>query len=203
VSTELDTVYHRPDCPDVLQQPAGSVIGFASPTDAGEAGYGRCPRCLPMPRQVLTARERVTPKDRVRATEQVRRIVLADGVSSLILPPNWRHLESSTVTANGYTFWSDLFQPRDKPDQGMFVTTGIGPTNLEPSFHVGRKRPGITNLRLWNLKGKIMRLPASASGGATVNFSAVRGSKMYSFQMGAVLEQEPGLQTMLKSYRPR
>ena len=39
VSTELDTFYHRPDSPLMLLQSADIVIGFASASDAEEAGY--------------------------------------------------------------------------------------------------------------------------------------------------------------------
>lgn len=39
VSTDLDTYYHVPSSPNMMRQPAGRVIGFASAADAEEAGY--------------------------------------------------------------------------------------------------------------------------------------------------------------------
>ncbi len=47
LSTELDMFYHRPDCPNMLRQSAGSVIGFASADDALEAGYKPDALCRP------------------------------------------------------------------------------------------------------------------------------------------------------------
>ncbi len=47
VSTNLDTYYHRPDCPNMMRQPAGLVIGFSSAAEAAEGGYKPDPTCSP------------------------------------------------------------------------------------------------------------------------------------------------------------
>lgn len=47
VSTETDTLYHRPSCPRMLAQPAGIVLGFPSAAEGLEAGYKACTTCRP------------------------------------------------------------------------------------------------------------------------------------------------------------
>lgn len=47
LSTEIDEDYHRATCPNMLRESAGIVLGFASATDAVDAGYRPCPICRP------------------------------------------------------------------------------------------------------------------------------------------------------------
>lgn len=67
VSTQYDTYYHRPDSPNMLSQPAGIVIGFASEAEAREAGYRS--DGLYFPGMVMQSRM-VKPKVRVRSVQR-------------------------------------------------------------------------------------------------------------------------------------
>jgi hypothetical protein len=116
VSTETDTFYYPAWAPEMLRQPAGIVIGFPSAAAAEEAGYKRSKYPMESPLLGLTGRPQPTaaapPTAPPAATVQTpfgaipipaqgqgsankgaaRRIVLADGASSAILPPGWTHI---------------------------------------------------------------------------------------------------------------
>lgn len=46
-STESAHMYHRANCPSMLKQPGDEVIGFASASEAEDAGYTADPYCQP------------------------------------------------------------------------------------------------------------------------------------------------------------
>lgn len=117
VSTETDTYYYPAWAPEMLRQSNGIVIGFPSSAAAEEAGYKRSKYPMDSPLLGLTGRPAPTPMpvpvapgaapqtpfggfalptgatggqiNRGRA----RRIVLADGSSTAILPPGWSHIK--------------------------------------------------------------------------------------------------------------
>lgn len=101
VSTDLDTYYHLPSSPLMMRQPAGIVIGFSSAQQAEEAGYRPDPTLRRVAAQkaqraqaaaspgVANFRDAGAGGKRVRSA---RRIVLADGASSLVVPAGWQIL---------------------------------------------------------------------------------------------------------------
>jgi len=100
VSTQTDTYYHRATCPNMLRQSADIVIGFNKSSEAEEAGYRADPTCQPGITAVIYEASAVTrsttsgavqvPTVFVNRGRTAQRIVLADGVSTVLLPPNWR-----------------------------------------------------------------------------------------------------------------
>ncbi len=86
VSTDLDTYYHRPDSPLMLSQPASRVIGFSSVQEAEEAGYRPDPNLDAFGGMDMGA----APLGGLMAATPSRRVVLADGTSTLSLPKGWK-----------------------------------------------------------------------------------------------------------------
>lgn len=101
VSTQLDTYYHRADCPNMRRQPADIVIGFAGAKDAEEAGYTPDPTCSPQ------ATAFIFP---VRGSKGVagNALVLADGKSYFVLPPGWSRRVSEAQELMGIKFTRDI-----------------------------------------------------------------------------------------------
>lgn len=102
VSTDLDGYYHRPDCPNMLRQDAGQVIGFASPNDAKEAGYSADPSCSPDAPSVIFGGRRIIGGAGGTVT-------LADNASSLTLPVGWSRSQSQLIDMKGLRIGMDLF----------------------------------------------------------------------------------------------
>lgn len=114
VSTELDRYYYPAWAPEMLRQPAGLVIGFSSAEQAEEAGY--LPSAYPMGVSLygLTSAEIAAARRRAVAASaaQGRRITLADGRSTVILPNGWTHQPVGTQNVGthvgGASFQMDL-----------------------------------------------------------------------------------------------
>ena len=118
VSTETDTFYDPAWAPEMLRQSNAIVIGFPSSAAAEEAGYKRSKYPMDSPLLGLTGRPAPTPVPVPVAPSapaapgnplggfalptgatggqinrsKARRIVLADGASTAILPPGWSHV---------------------------------------------------------------------------------------------------------------
>lgn len=116
VSTETDTYYYPAWAPEMLRQSNAIVIGFPSSAAAEEAGYKRSKYPMDSPLLGLTGRPAPTPVPLPAAPGaasasplggfalpagasrgpvnrgRARRIVLADGSSTAILPPGWSHV---------------------------------------------------------------------------------------------------------------
>jgi len=116
-TTDTDTYYHRFTCPNMLRQSPNGVIGFASPSLAADAGYQPDPLCRPgamsfiyigAPRTIRVTDGPVTTVNRGRSA---RRIILADRVSTVLLPPNWRRTQSGARTIAGQTSLADTLEP--------------------------------------------------------------------------------------------
>ncbi len=119
VSTQLDTFYHRPNCPNMMRQSANLVIGFPSPEAAIEGGYKPDPVCQPDVGDVAysggssagsgsSGGRGVTT---VNLGKKSQRITLADGKSTALLPPSWRRTQSGASTIAGQSTLSDTLQP--------------------------------------------------------------------------------------------
>jgi hypothetical protein len=130
VSTEMDTAYYPPWAPEMLRQPAGSVIGFPSAAAAEEAGYKRSN--YPMESPLLGVTQPVAPaapsggppslsslfmpQEGAAITANAgaaRRVVLSDGASSTVLPRGWTHIKTTrpVPSGNGQTVLIDMFVP--------------------------------------------------------------------------------------------
>jgi hypothetical protein len=99
VSTQTDAYYHRPNCPNMLRQPAGVVIGFADSQEAEEAGYAADPLCAPRAARVeyqasTTAESTSASNSPFAPAKTNTRIVLSDGVSTTMLPAGWIHIRN-------------------------------------------------------------------------------------------------------------
>jgi hypothetical protein len=112
VSTQNDSRYHRADCPSMLRQSADIVIGFPSPAHAREAGYEADPLCAPDISSIspygLTLSDVQTNLNGRGGRLTGKRIVLADGVSSVILPRGWSRTKVPAIRFGGMTASSDV-----------------------------------------------------------------------------------------------
>jgi hypothetical protein len=146
VSTELDRFYYPAWAPEMLRRPAGRVIGFASGQDAEEAGY--------MPAAGYAG---INPGfDRATAAKAdttggtlARRVRLADGSSTILVPGGWRHMGNQRQTQNGVTINSDMFMPPG--GKGMVMVMTMNLPNLPVGTDIG------TMLRSGNLQNVISR----------------------------------------------
>jgi hypothetical protein len=101
VSTELDRFYYPAWAPEMLRRPAGRVIGFASAQDAEEAGYmpasGYAGVSPGFDRNTaLSNTVTVTSQSAAVRSGARRRVTLADGRSTVLVPPNWQHTRLAT-----------------------------------------------------------------------------------------------------------
>lgn len=142
VSTQMDTYYHRPNCPNVLRQSADTVIGFPSGEDAIEAGYKPDPVCHPEEPVVEYGGSGGSGGMDMSSLGRAgggadglpgQAITLADGASTIKLPPGWQRLQSKGVDiqprgeshVTHYTI--DVFKPAT--GRGMVaIYTGIDPS---------------------------------------------------------------------------
>jgi len=117
LTTETDTYYHRPSCPNMRRQSPNNVIGFFASSLAAEAGYVPDPVCQPASASFVyigpagaggSSGGPITTINRGRAAQ---RILLADRASSVLLPPNWRRTQSGAQTVAGQSTQMDTLQP--------------------------------------------------------------------------------------------
>ena len=120
VTTPNDKFYYPPFASEMLGRSPYDVIGFASAQDAVEAGYAPAPNYggafgLDVHQMVVEdARNNPAPAatqnvTTVNRSNRAQRITLADGVSSVSLPPNWKRVISTTSSPiPGATVWSDV-----------------------------------------------------------------------------------------------
>lgn len=128
VSTETDTYYYPAWAPEMLRQSNGIVIGFPSSAAAEEAGYKRSrypmdspllgitghplPTPVPPPSPPVTPGAASSPFGGLALPQGVvggavnrgaaRRITLADGSSTALLPPGWSYAsQDQGVPSNG------------------------------------------------------------------------------------------------------
>ena len=105
VSTNLDTYYHLPNSPNMMRQPNDNVIGFASAADAEEAGYKPDPSdgtrqtvIRQLQQNTESAEEEAVANGRggngIGGVKSTGIVVLADGVSTMTMPPGWRRIIS-------------------------------------------------------------------------------------------------------------
>jgi hypothetical protein len=111
VSTQTDKQYHRANCPQMLNQSAATVIGFVDADDAEASGYMPDPYCSPRTANVAYLASSQGDDTTVNHSKKAMRIVLADGKSTVLLPPNWKRTRTGAQTVLGYALMSDTLQP--------------------------------------------------------------------------------------------
>lgn len=105
VTTELDTYYHRPNCPNMLRQGAARVIGFENVREAEEAGYRPDGTCA----HAGFASSGYYGTGGGNNLAATGRIVLADGASTLVVPKGWKRTSSIKTAARGVVSSRDIF----------------------------------------------------------------------------------------------
>jgi hypothetical protein len=220
VSTQTDTYYHRPNCPNMLRQPAGIVIGFASADGAEQSGYVPDPICSPRAASVTYAAGSGSEGTTINRGKRAMRIVLADGKSTVLLPPSWKRTRSGAQTVLGYALLSDTLQPLHGSGSLRFAFINApGGINVEPFLKpdkfaqlVGANKNNeaaanyLKNARIagGTLGGRsgVTITPQNPSGSEVRGRVTVvgRGSKVY------LLENEgsgAGAKTVINSFQPR
>lgn len=124
VSTDLDTYYHRPDSPNMLRQPAGTVIGFSSAAEAEEAGYRA-------DASVYTSGPLGMSMPEGAALAGGQRIVFSDKASSIVLPAGWKRGPSGVQSSQyGAATTDTIYDP--KGQRYIFTTFTASPSmNLD------------------------------------------------------------------------
>ncbi len=240
VSTNLDTYYHRPSCPNMLRQPAGGVMGFASAADAQEAGYRSDSYCAPEYSSFSYAPGAPSGSGHggsgatttVNRSTAAIRITLADGVSTVLLPPNWRRTRSSSESAGQITAQVDELRPLR--GRGMIGFATINIPGMPAGMDVGTMlRPelfsntvnqanssGIINNAMSNSINNVSARAATLGGLRGVVLTPKRGSQRLPGMGGGPItlvgrgskiylmttentRGVPGGGTIVKSFQPR
>ena len=226
VSTQLDTYYHRPNCPNMLRQPAGITIGFSDLAEAEEGGYVPDTYCSPQSAVVTYAPggSAVNSATTINRTRRAIRIVLADGKSTTLLPPNWKRTRTGAQTILGYALLSDTIQPLQgrgllrfafinspgnvnaepllKPDTfAQLVKTSSGRANPSAKSYLDNARVAAGSL---GKRAGVTLTPQGKGGGSSIRGRVTvmaRGSKMY------LLEDDSngiaGGRLVVSSFEPR
>ncbi|MDQ3813851.1 MAG: hypothetical protein M3347_07850 [Armatimonadota bacterium] len=194
VSTELDVYYHRPNCPNMRRQSPNIVLGFPSPRLAEEAGYRPDTTCEPQ--EALAIYGAGGLQQAVNTRSRPVSITLADGYSTALLPPGWRH-RGQTHEFQGRRVTIDMFQPPS--GRGMLtIATFVMPPNLNvqswftPKGYRANMRNFESNL---NLLGSGTGVVDTRLSNATNNVRSFFNS--FSVK-GARVGGLPGLQMSLK-----
>jgi len=136
VSTQKDSQYHRADCPRMLRQSPGIVIGFPSPAHGREAGYAPDPLCDPdhsRPSAYGISASAMEINNNGAGGRLVgKRIKLADGASTVVLPKGWTHTKGPSFSIRGTTITMDSLS---SPTAGSIVFAIIRmPKNINLDF---------------------------------------------------------------------
>ena len=246
VTTPNDKFYYPPFAREMLRVSPGSIIGFASAQDAQEAGYAPSPAYGEA--YGLDARQMATDDLRssqesssgaaprrnittINRTPRAQRIILADGRSSVLLPPNWKRVQSLQQTYDGVLAQADVLGPvsgrgglafftlsvpnmPSNVDMGMFVK----PSTFRQSINRANGSGRVNNQTLQAMKSISVR-SASLGGVQGVQFTPPRGVKLPTGSIGEVVMigrgpklymmmnqgagRLPGARTIVNSFRPR
>lgn len=188
VSTQMDTYYHRPNCPNMMRQPNDIAIGFPSGQDALEAGYNPDSLCRPEVPVVEYANPAMpSPSGGAgsRVSTVAQTITLSDG-SSITVPAGWQRVASMSRDNQGMKFSVDAFRTARRPgtvavstmtfarlpanvDLASFLT----PDRFRASFQGNQSlfnTTGVVSSNLDNAAGVLNNLSVGAA-----NFGGMRG----------------------------
>jgi hypothetical protein len=145
VSTELDRFYYPAWAPEMLSRPAGRVIGFASAQDAEEAGYmpgsGYAGIGPGFDRNLAISQSTTTTSTTTSSTSGAsRRIRLADGVSSVVVPAGWAHTRTTQSIPNMGNMRADSLTPvtRGRNSRQAVVIIATTVPGLPANVDLGR-----------------------------------------------------------------
>ena len=204
VSTETDRYYYPAWAPEMLRQPAATVIGFPSAEEAEDAGYRPSIYGSGDYLYGLSAAEIAAAKNRGGG----KRITLSDGASTVMLPNGWIRTSLGTKDTSGkpslFDFQGDMLSPRGSENGVFFMFMEVPGTNMEENLTPEKaqewrtqmnqyassdakmaaavegakvgvgKLGGLTGITI--IPGKGAKLPKGMAGITTI---VARGSKMY------------------------
>jgi len=221
LSTQYDVYYHRANCPNMLRQSPGIVIGFNSAKDARDAGYRPDGVCSPDSGSVSYAISSSSGTSNsgtsINRTKKSLRITLADGKSTVLLPPSWKRTRSGAQTVAGYATRADTLQPIRG---GGFIRFAFvdAPSGINAEAFL-KLESFSTAFAALNASGKVKpaaaqivknsRVVAAQAGGlsgvrlapktGSRSFTLVgKGSKIYSIEQSG-----GGNSTVIPSFQPR
>jgi len=216
VSTQRDKYFHRPDCPEMLRQPPGIVIGFPSAAAALEAGYLPDPHCNP-----IASETSINIGGAVFS--QAKKVQLSDG-SSVTIPGGWRKVHSQNIHTKYFSITSDSFAPGKSLDSGVAIITFDFPGGGSQQLTAAKakeymslyNRSGYVNSAIPNtrdqmdvrdttykgMKGVIMT-PKKKDRGDAIFYMVQRGSRLYVVEAGGDKGIPKGAKTIINSYQPR
>jgi hypothetical protein len=218
VSTQRDKYFHRPDCPEMLRQPAGIVIGFPSVASALEAGYLPDPHCNP-------AASATAINIGGAVSNHAQRIQLSDG-SSVTLPAGWRKVQSQKISNKYISASIDSFAPGKSLDSGAAIITfdfpGAGNRTetltaakakeymsmynnsgyVNSAIPRSRNEMNIKDVTYKGMRGVVMT-PKTKKNGDGIFYMVQKGSRLYVVAVGGDKGIPKGAQTIINSYQPR
>jgi hypothetical protein len=216
VSTQRDKYFHRPDCPEMLRQSAGIVIGFPSAAAALEAGYLPDPHCNP-----VASETSINIGGAVFS--QAKQVQLSDG-SSVTIPGGWRKVHSQNIHTKYFSITSDSFAPGKSLDSGAAIITFDFPGGGSQQLTAAKakeymslyNRSGYVNSAIPNtrdqmdvrditykgMKGVVMT-PKKKDKGNAIFYMVQKGSRMYIVAAGGDKGIPQGAKTIINSYQPR
>ena len=235
VTTPNDKFYYPPFAREMLMAPPDRIIGFASAQDAQEAGYAPASqyggafgldvhqmavadaRDNPEPVAVPVAKSSAPNSNPtvVNRSNRAQRVLLSDGVSSVLLPPNWKRTRSFVQNNVGNTREiSDDFQSLRGGGVLEFSTFEF-PAALAKQMSMGKMKQvmiGVGNgkfvVRDTSLGGLPAMVVTDKYGGdlpvgmGKKSVMAMRGNKSYALSyMGS--KNIPGAASIINSFRPR
>jgi len=149
VSTQYDVYYHRANCPNMLRQSPGIVIGFNTHKDARDAGYKPDSVCSPDSEGVMymaaprAGQTSTGGRDSLRVggvTVKGIRTTLSDG-SSILLPTGWTLRRGGMQKGRGGAMVIDMMSPKSEPlNYVMYLNATAPGTNLEAMTNVATAR---------------------------------------------------------------
>ncbi|MEO6907801.1 MAG: hypothetical protein ABI210_07915 [Abditibacteriaceae bacterium] len=216
VSTQGDTYFHRPDCPEILRQPPGIVIGFASVSDALEAGYLPDPHCNPTDSNTPISIGGTISK-------RTQRIRLSDG-STITLPAGWRKMQSQKINSKFISATIDSFAPGKSLGSGASIITMRFPSGKSETLTAAKAKEYMSlynqsgyvnsaipsrrddmNVRDTTYKGMkgVIMTPKKKDKGDGIFYMVQKGSRLYIVAVGGNKGIPAGAKTIINSYQPR
>ncbi len=244
VTTNLDTYYHRPDSPNMMNQPNSGVIGFSSAQAAAEAGYSPDPRdgTLQQVRGNFEQKQFAREQEAARAAQNggkrnfikpSGKVILGDGRSTMVVPPDWQRVASDRNSQNGSNFSIDLMMHAKSKKIAIMLTmtvpnvdvgrqlssgqfanninrfgTAVNSTGEISNAGAGKvgdwlQQAKVRRTRWGGLNGVVVSPPPSARDKSGNLLIVGRGNKAYMFMMAGEGKAPASTSQMIKSFQAR
>ena len=176
VSTNLDTYYHRPDSPNMLNQPPGNVIGFSSARAAEEAGYKPDPRdgTLQQVRGNVEAQQFQRERESALAARNggtrsyvkpTGPVILGDGRSTMTVPSGWIRLVSTSQQEAGSQMSFDVMIHAKTKKTALMLTMVFPGINVERELQADNLATSINRFgTAVNSSGEVSNAPGGKTG---------------------------------------